>query len=93
MADLNRYNISVGEIKPPKNKKFIATPTSKNKTKGITFDLKKKTIKEMMFDTESGISMKDEDFTDQVDISNKVYTDTPNTSMIDNKKKQEELFS
>ena len=46
----------------------------------------------MMYDTESGIIMKSEDFTDQVDISNKFYTDTPNTSMIDNKKSRRNSY-
>ena len=36
--------------------------------------------------------MKSEDFTDQVDISNKFYTDTPNTSMIDNKKSRRNSY-
>jgi hypothetical protein len=82
MVDLNTKNLSVSDIKPPtRNKKLFFTSVPKKSS------VEKKTLRDLMFDTESGVPMRiNDDFTDQIDISNKLFTETPHTSMIENRR-------
>ena len=83
-------NISVTDIlcEPPKVKKIFQTTTKTMKKP------EKKTILDFMFDTESGVAMKDnEDFTDQVDVTNRLFTDTPHTSMLDMRKSRKDSLN
>jgi hypothetical protein len=78
--ELRNKNVSVNEIQPgPKIKKIF---TTSRKSKNILND--KRTLKDIMFDTENGVPMRsNEEFSDQVDITGKMYSDTPHTSMLD----------
>ena len=83
MADLRLKNISVAEIKPERRTKKLFTTTKKNSKKSPKVK-ERKTIRDMMFDTDSGLPMRPtEDFSDQVDISGRINSDTPHTSNLE----------